>query len=879
MSSNILFFSDIKDKDFKYVGGKGLNLGKMIQNKFPVPNGFCVTTTAFDEFIKFLYDEEIFKELIDTNIEDINKIDEICTKIRMLITSKSIKNDLREDIEKALNSIGKYDFYAVRSSATAEDLPSMSFAGQQDTYLNICGIDDIVNNIKKCFASLYTQRAVIYRKKNHINEKEVSMSVVVQKIVNSFKSGIMFTTDPLTNNYDQITIDAGYGLGEVLVSGLITPDLYKYNKVKEKIIEIKINKKEIAIYRNENGGTYKVNLDENLQNKEVLSKDEIKKLATIGKNIEKYYNYPQDIEWAIDDKQEIYILQSRPITSLYPKVENSEENRIYFSLSHLQVMTAPIKPLGIDMLKRIFPFKIDENTQKSLVVNSAGGRVYVDLTDIIKLPIRNKVVKFMGENIDYLMGNAIENYLLENKVEKKLPSISMIKGAKNNVFSVLKEGQKKAKDKVKPNSVYEVNLFIEKFTTDIKTEIENSTDIISKIKTIEKLAPTTLITVFRNVVSYMAPGISSFRTFVKLLEKNNIDINLADKIVSGLEGNVTTEMGLKVGDLSDCIRGKEDIIEILKENPKNAHKLILKKNYNELNKALNEFLINYGMRGPGEIDISSPRYKDDFSIISNSILNNINNLKENEHRENYNKLIQESKKCEVLVLDLLKEKKSKDIDKAQNLINNIRSFMCMREHGKYTIIKTFDIYREVIFEAADKLVMEDLINNRDDVVYLAIDEIEKGLSNKINYKDTIKNRKEDYKIYETLTPPRVMTSSGQIYSGSYKKGNIPENAIPATPVSSGVYEGYAKVILDPTTGVLEKDEILVTKFTDPGWTPFFVNAKGLILEVGGLMTHGAIVAREYGIPALVGLENATSLIKNGDYIRINADKGYVEILC
>ena len=878
MSSNVLFFNEIKENDFKHVGGKGLNLAKMIQNNFPVPNGFCVTTIAFDEFIKFLYNEEIFNELVNIDVEDINKVEEICSNVRNLIISKHIPNNIKEDIEKSLNTIGKEDFYAVRSSATAEDLPNMSFAGQQDTYLNIHGIDDLINHIQKCFASLYTQRAVIYRKRNNINEKEVSMCVVVQKIVNSSKSGIMFTADPLTNNYNHLTIDAGFGLGEALVSGLITPDLYKYDKIKGKIIETKINKKEIAIYRNNDGGTNTVNLDENLQNKQVLSQNEINKLATIGKNIEKYYKYPQDIEWAIDDKEEVYILQSRPITSLYPRTESNEEDRVYFSLSHLQVMTAPIKPLGVDMLKRIFPFKIDENTQKSLVVTSAGGRVYIDITDIIKLPIRNKFVKLMGDNIDYLMGNAIENYLLENKVEKRLPSISMIKGAKNSIFYILKEANKKAKNKVKPDSVYEVNLYIDKFTSNIKSEIQNSKDLVSQINTIQKLAPTTLINIFKNVAVYMAPGMKSYRSLITLLEKNNADVNLANKIVSGLEGNVTTEMGLKVGDVSDCIRGREDIIKILKENPKNAHKLILNKNYNDVNTCLSEFLRDYGMRGPGEIDISSPRYQDDFSIISSSIINNINTLTKNEHRESYNKLIKESKKSEELVLKLLEDKNSKDIDKAKNHINNIRSFMCMREHGKYTIIKTFDIFRKVIFEAADKLVMENLISNRDDIVYLAVDEIEKGLSDKINYKEIIKNRKEDYKVYETFTPPRVIASSGQTYSGSYKKGNIPENAIAATPVSSGVYEGYAKVILDPSNGVLKKGEILVTKFTDPGWTPFFINAKGLILEVGGLMTHGAIVAREYGIPALVGMENATKLIQTGDFIRVNADKGYVEIL-
>lgn len=879
MSNNILFFNEIKENDFNLVGGKAYNLGKMIQEKFPIPNGFSITTIAFKEFISFLYEEEIFEKLINTNIEEINKIEEVCAKLRNLIISKPISKILKDDIEKALNTIGKENFYSIRSSATAEDLPNMSFAGQQDTYLNIYGIDELIYHIKKCFASLYTQRAVIYRKKNNLIEKEVSMSVIVQKMVNSNKSGIMFTVNPITNNYNELTIDAGFGLGETLVSGLISPDFYKYDKHKNKIIETKINKKEIAIYRKKQGGTDKRILDENIQYKQVLTLSEIKEVASIGKSIEEYYKYPQDIEWAIDDENKLYILQSRAITSLYPKIDKNheEEDKVYISLNHIQVMTDPVKPLGIDMFKRIFPYKQDINIGKSLAITSGGGRVYIDLTEILKLPFRNKIIKLISSNVDYLMGNALENYLMKNKLNKKIPSINMIKGAKNSIFYIFKKGIKNIKSKTKPNAEYEINLFIEEFINNIKSEIENIEDLESKINVIKKLAPRTLITIFKNIGPYIMAGILSYKSLISILKKNNIDTNLVNKIVSGLEGNVTTEMGLRVGDLTDCIRGKEDIIKILKEHPKNAHIIILEKNYDELNICLNKFLDDYGMRGLGEIDISNPRYKDDFTMISKSIINNLNTLKEKEHRENYNKLIQESKKNEELILKLIKEKNSKDLKKAKNYIDNIRCFLSMREHGKYAIIKAFDVYRKAIYECADKLKLNNFIENKDDIIYLTLDEIILVLNDKINFKEKIKKTKERYKSYYKLTPPRVIDNNGEIYLGSYKK-NKNSNVLVATSVSSGIYEGYAKVIFDPSSGSLEKGEILVTKFTDPGWTPFFINAKGLILEVGGLMTHGAIVAREYGIPALVGLDNATNLIKTGDYLRIDANKGYIEIL-
>ena len=385
--------------------------------------------------------------------------------------------------------------------------------------------------------------------------------------------------------------------------------------------------------------------------------------------------------------------------------------------------------------------------------------------------------------------------------------------------------------------------------------------------------------VLQNIMSYIAPGIISYKKLLSLLEKNSMDATLCEKVVSGIEGNITTEMGLMVGDLSDLVRNDTYLIKILETDPQNAHEKIIQQSEDNVRKAFEKFLSIYGMRGIKEIDFTNERYIEDFTTVSISILNNIQTLKEKEHRENYNKLIEESIISEKKILKTLKEKgNERDLDKAQNYIKNIRCFLSMREHGKYALMKIFNIFRNVFKEVGEYLEEKMLIDSKEDIYYLTIEEIQDILLNKTNYKKVIDNRKEAYKFYEKLTPPRVMNSDGEIFKGNYNKGDIPKDALVATPVSCGVYEGYARVILNPKDDNLKKGEILVTKFTDPGWTPLFINAKGLILEVGGLLTHGAIVAREYGIPALVGLENATTLIKTGDYIRINADKGYVEIL-
>ncbi|HSQ90376.1 PEP/pyruvate-binding domain-containing protein, partial [Romboutsia sp.] len=816
MFKSILYIDEIKEDSFNLVGGKGYNLGKMIQNKFPVPNGFCITTLAFSEFIKNIKNENVFIDLENTNFDDLNNIDKLCFKIRKLITSKLIDENLENEINIALNKIGKEKFYAVRSSATAEDLENMSFAGQQDTYLNTQGINCIKENIKKCWASLYTQRAVIYRKKNKIKEEDVSICVVIQEMIDAKKSGIMFSADPLTNSYNNITIDAGFGLGEALVSGLITPDLYKYHKVENKIIYKEVNKKEIAIYRNKGGGTQQVILDENQKTTQVLSDNEIKQLSNMAKDIETYYNSPQDIEWAINEEGKIYILQSRPITSLYPKINKIDnEERIYISFNHIQVMTDPIRPLGIDLFKNILPF---------VSVQDAGGRIYIDITPVIKLPIRNKIIEKLIPNVDFLMADALKNYVDKYSISKKLPSTKVIKQVKNVVLPVIKTSRKNYKENIKPDSQAIVKKFIKHFTVDIDNEINKSESLIEKIKKIQEIGPSMFPSVLQNIMPYIAPGIISYKKLLPLLEKNNIDTNLCEKVVSGIEGNITTEMGLMVGDLSDSIRNDTYLIKILETNPKNAHKKIIQQSEDNVRKIFEKFLSIYGMRGIKEIDFTNERYIEDFTPISISVLNNIKTLKEKEHRENYNKLIAESIISENKILKTLKEKGNKrDLDKAQNYIKNIRCFLSMREHGKYALMKIFNIFRNVFKEVGEHLEEKMLLDSKEDIYYLTIDEIKDILLNKKNYKKVIDSRKEAYELYEKLTPPRVINSDGEIFKGNYNKGDIPKDALVATSVSCGIYEGYARVILNPTDDNLKKGEILVTKFTDPGWTPLFIN--------------------------------------------------------
>ncbi len=245
MEKFILSFHDPIANSLSLSGGKGANLCKMAQADFPVPPEFIVTTLAFQVFLDSLKDLKLFHNYMDQIAVDSSNIAEISRKIRFLLESSSIPFEISAEIKTSLSEFDPNQYFAVRSSATAEDLPNLSFAGQQDTYLNIAGNDQILDHIRKCWSSLFTERAISYRNENQIAHTNVQMAVVLQKMVFPQVSGILFTADPISNNHQVFTINASYGLGEAIVSGLVNPDLIKYSKLKGKIIEYQLADKEV----------------------------------------------------------------------------------------------------------------------------------------------------------------------------------------------------------------------------------------------------------------------------------------------------------------------------------------------------------------------------------------------------------------------------------------------------------------------------------------------------------------------------------------------------------------------------------------------------------------------------------------------------------
>ncbi|MFJ8353399.1 phosphoenolpyruvate synthase [Bacillus paramycoides] len=868
MSSFVLDFQEIEKTQLSLVGGKGLHLGGLsnIQG-IQVPEGFCVTTVGYEKAIE---QNEAFQALLNQltrlTIEDRDQIGEISKKIRETIMEVEIPSDVAEVVARYLSRFGNEHAYAVRSSATAEDLPYASFAGQQDTYLNIIGKEAILQHVRKCWASLFTDRAVIYRMQNGFEHSQVSICVVVQRMVFPQASGILFTADPITSNRKVLSIDASFGLGEALVSGLVSADNYK---VKEgEIVDKMIATKKLAIYALKEGGTETKQIDPTQQKIQTLTEQQILQLAQIGRQIEAYFGCPQDIEWCLVDDT-FYIVQSRPITTLYPIPEaNDQENHVYISVGHQQMMTDAMKPLGLSffLLTTRAPMR------------KAGGRLFVDATQRLASPAsREFLINTLGKS-DPLIKDALTIVIERDDFIKLLPDDEKEKSVGKSMPPASSQPQIENDPAIVTDLIKNSQASIEELKQNIQTK--SGVDVLDFI--LEDIQQLRKVLFNPQSIAVIMAGMDASSWINEKMEQWLGEKNVADILSQSVQNNITSEMGLALLDVADVIRPYPEVIEYLQhiEDDSFLDELVKFKSGEKARDAIYAFLNKYGMRCSGEIDITKTRWSEKPTTIIPMILNNMRDFEAGASKRKFEEGLQEALKKEEELLNRLPHVPDgvQKVEETKRMISLIRNFTGYREYPKYGMINRYFIYKQALLKEAEQLMQNSVIHEIEDIYYLTFEELHEVVrTNKLDY-EVINKRKNEYKLYEKLTPPRVITSDGEIITGKYKRENLPAEAIVGLPVSSGVIEGRARVILNMEDANLEDGDILVTSFTDPGWTPLFVSIKGLVTEVGGLMTHGAVIAREYGLPAVVGVENATKLIKDGQRIRVHGTEGYIEIL-
>lgn len=860
---------DVRNSDIALAGGKAAHLGELYRiDGINVPTGFCISTRAFD---KIIGEDTGIKPLLDglsrLQVKDRDIIRERSLQIREYIEHAAMQEGLQNEITHFITALGEKDPYAIRSSATAEDLPGASFAGQQDTYLNIVGIGDILRHVSKCWASLFTERAIIYRLQNGFGHHEVRLAVVVQKMVFPQASGILFTADPVTSNRRVLSIEAGFGLGEALVTGLSNADGYTVRE--GRIMDKKIQTKKQAVFALAKGGTGVREVEPARQEHQALSDEQIIRLARIGRSIENHFGVPQDIEWCLVEET-FFILQSRPITTLFPLPEaNDGKNHVYLSVGHQQMMTDPIKPLGLSIwqLTAVRPMFI------------AGGRLFVDVAADLASPVtRHRLVNVLGKS-DPLIRDALTMLLERGDFIQLLPGKA---GGQAPDKTPKSPGTPAAQTEADPSVVTDLINRSRQAIQQIRDDLQSAsgTNAFDLIEADIKELKTTLLGAENSRVIMAAMNASSWIN--ENMDEWLGEKNAADILSQSVSDNITSEMGLALLDVADTVRPYPEIIGYLQQvkNDNFLQELVKFEGGEEANGAIQGFLNKYGMRCAGEIDITRTRWSEKPAILIPIILNNIKNAEPGASLRKFEQGRREAQRKEKELLDRLHalpdgEQKARE---TKRTIDRLRKLIGYREYPKYAIVNHYFIYKQAILSEARRLLEAGVIDELADVYFLTFEELREAVRTKRLDRHLVMRRQAEYRLFERLKPPRVMTSEGEIIRGTYKRKNIPEGSLTGLAVSSGVTEGRARVILNMEDAALEQGDILVTTFTDPSWTPLFVSIQGLVTEVGGLMTHGAVIAREYGLPAVVGVDNATTLIKDGQRIRVHGTEGYVELI-
>jgi pyruvate,water dikinase len=872
--------------DLPFVGGKGANLGEMIHAGFPVPSGFCLTTLAFQQFIADCPDSDGLYALLDTlTTNDVVAIRSIGQHVRQMLLDIPMPTTIAEAAKISWQEIGSDHAYAVRSSATAEDLPDASFAGQQDTYLNVRGEANLLDAIRCCWVSLFTDRAILYRRQKNFSHREVQLSVVVQKMIMSETSGILFTADPLTGHRHTLTIDASFGLGEALVSGLVSPDVYRVDKRTRTILDRQIADKQVAIFPKTDGGTRQETLSAAQREQTVLTDTQILALADMGCKIEAHYSLPQDIEWAIADGQ-IYLLQSRPITSLYPIDGLGSPNdslHIFFSLGHQQSMTRAMAPLSISSIQVLMPIGHTENAFDNAYIRKSGGRMFADITLPLRHPVLRRAMLGLLSQLDALAPEAVRQVIQQPEFQRPHGlhlSLSLFKG----LFMILHRVLSALWRLNLTGFADRTNTLMDDFIADVTRRLGAQPPGKEQLQTVMDTLPE-IFPFFLNWVPETGAGIAATRMLTRLAQRW-LSPDELEALTLGIPGNVVNEMNLAIGDLADAARRSPQLVESFGHLGADAHHWLMQAEKLEgstpFMAAWGDFLSHYGARGPSEIDIYMPRWYEDPLPVLRVIVEFLGR-EEGRHRTHQQALVQ---RRDASMQKLLNTAGRGPLGRLRNrILKRLYHVMTevggMREHHKLLAVRMLAIVKEILKGTAIQLVAAKKLAQSDDLWFLTWRDLisiwdDDGAG--ADWGTIISQRRADLERYQKLTPPLIVTSDGEAPAVHYHVDDAPEGALLGNPVAPGMVEGIVHVIRDPQRETLAPDEILVAEFTDPGWTPLFINASGLILEVGGALTHGAVVAREYGIPAIVGVREATTKLQTGQRVRLDGNRGIIEML-
>lgn len=797
-------FQEIKKEDISIVGGKGANLGEMFNAGLPVPNGFCITGNAFDEYMK--------RNSFEQQRSDFGN------QLRFQIANGQIWNELEHEIAEGYAALGQDARVAVRSSATAEDLPEASFAGQQETYLNVVGKDQLYIAVKKCFASLYSTRAVAYRKQANFDKIKVSLAVVVQKMVESEISGVLFTANPVCQDPGQMMLNASWGLGEAIVSGKVTPDIYVYDKNQRHIVDKKMGEKELLICYGTTGVEERKTSTEQ-QNRFCLTEQQALEVFEMGRKIERHYNSPQDIEWAIFQGK-LYLLQSRPITTLdkrenkQPELSASQKAVLNNWIEHCPT---PLYPLDVE------PCKIVDDAKSRVFYElgvSIGGEVDMDEKGVLsfstgKIQLSPRIVKvpFLFRRFTNYTINSANTDSEFHKIRKELSEKAAVDVSRLSITALVQQ----LKDLM---NLSEVIAYV-RFRYNIFPSVAVSKLIYPDLKRVDK-----------NINEFDLLSNLPYKTW---------ELNIAlKKLVAYIKDNPTLENAIKDLKISDS----STISAIINDYPNFFVKL-------------QDFLNEFGWKSTSSYcAFGSVSWFEDmtllFSLIKVLLQSNENNTAQD--------------KYQMILAKITERFHAKKATKFRKKIKEIRGYHVNREESLYLIEMCYGLARRTVFELNNRF--PEIFEQPKDILFLTLEEVY-ALPN------GIQDCKKKIAIRKANRPRNERLWGAFSLGGKMDK----QNMLTGVSGNRGLCRGRVRKILTlQEFDKMQPGDILVCRYTDPSWTPLFVLASAVVSDTGGPLSHSAIVAREYNIPAVLGCGSATNVLDNGDEIIVDGDAGTVIIV-
>ncbi len=873
-------------------GGKAANLGELIHAGFTVPAGFCVTTSAYVRVSARALLDPYLSALSTVSREESGRQIELATAIRTALCQTPLPPEVSEAVISAYQalSLGGPIPVAVRSSATTEDLEDTSFAGQQETFLNVIGIEAVLTSVQRCFASLWTDRATQYRTSLGIAHGNVRLAVVVQRMVEAEVAGVLFTANPLTGKRQESVIDANPGLGEAVVSGATNPDHFVVQTPTGEISERRLGNKQGVIQAVDGGGTRKIEAGA-FPALACLSDEQIRALVALGARVEAWYETPQDIEWAIDPSGQIFLLQARPITTLFPlpvdAPKTSESLSVYLAFGVQQGTYRPFTPMGLSTLRLITSGGLaliglppHDPLAGPGFITEAASRPFFEVTEALRSPFGRRFLTEAMREAEVHAASSFEQLVTDPRLSLRKTSLHRFGRAFTLLFVRTRLPWYLLAAFFAPKTASRrVQRIVDHLR--LARQIDASASAATHLAEASRLLLQCLRLAFR-VSPVMLAGMQSFalarRMLGELASESECQI-----VLGGSPANPTTQMNLALWRLSQEIRADATSKHLLQSLPAER----LAQDYQQgrlpalLQKGLTSFLQEYGHQGICELDLGVPRWSEDPTYVLD-LLTGYLEIEESRDAPDL-QLQRAGARAHTMIATLAHRARQKHWLLGQLVrfcLQRAHALAGFREMTRFVIGLSFSQARNLLWPVGEELAEDGRLKNAEDIFFLTFPEVHAALAG-ADQRSRVSERQATFaRELGRRHVPLVLLSDGTeptVQSQKTQSTALSEGTLQGTPASPGTVTALARVILDPHDARLEPDEILVVPSTDPGWTPLFLKASGLVMEVGGAMAHGAIVAREYGIPAVVGVAGATERIATGNRVTINGAEGLVVI--